>query len=76
MDLGELDLGLLAFAGQQGSHGELLLWQVLLAIFEVFRRKLHGPVYLRVGNRDRVFGSEVVVVAVGLEVVWEVAVRP
>ena len=77
MDLCELDLRLLAFFDQRDSHGELLLWQVLLAIFEVFRRKLHGPVYLRVGNRDRVLGSElvVVVVAVGLEVGWVVAER-
>ena len=77
MDLGELDLGLLCFNIQRDSNGELLLWQVLLAIFEVFRRKLHGPVYLRVGNRDRVFGSEFVVVvfAVGLEVGWVVVPR-
>ena len=76
MDLCELDLRLLAFVDQPDCNGELLLWQVLLAIFEVLRRELHGPVNLRVGHRDRVLISESVAVsAVGLEVGWGVEVR-
>ena len=63
---------LLWFVEQPDSHGELLLWQVLLAIFEVLRRELHGPVNLRVGHRDRVLVSEPWAFAFLLEVEWSV----
>ncbi len=76
MDLGELDLGLLASFPQPDCNGELLLWQVLLGILEVLRRELHGPVHFTIRNSDRVLISEFVVVgAVGLEVGWGVAFR-
>ena len=70
-------MGLLAYFAQFDSNGELLLWQVLLGILEVLRRELHGPVHFTIRNSDRVLSCEsvVVVVAVGLEVGWVVAVR-
>ena len=48
-----------------------------MGILEVLRRELHGPVHFTIRNSDRVLSCEsvVVVVAVGLEVGWVVAVR-